>query len=824
MTFTQIISGNSFSKTIIIPEPQKISYKTGIFELSTNNISIGYTDDALEFSAELIANSLLEYHNIEPEIKEGNGNIFLQIADVLPFETELDSAIVLQAYQLTIDPSGISITGLSPKAVFYGAMSLIQLIENTPSNQLQSLDIQDWPDLNIRGVSDDISRGQVSTINNFYRVLDFIARYKMNTYMPYIEDMLEFDSYPSIGKNRGALTKGEVRDIVQYAEERFIDVIPIFQTLGHFENILTQDEFLEYAEFPGAASLNISDEGIYLFLENLLDEVFELFPSEYIHIGADESYDAGKGKSKDLVSNSSLSEVLGNHYKRVYEICKKNNKKVMMYGDILIDNQNILEMIPKDIVIVDWDYNAETNYRSTNVFKEAGFNYLVSPSVWNFKTTFPNYQTGLPNISSYIKNGIDKGSAGMINSNWGDYGAETFKEFSLFGYAWSAQCSWSYDKSKISDFNNKFWADFFGIRDDRLNELYKIFSNQFNQLNWNEVWRHPALNLRSSAWWQSRTNREETINWMEWTLPHAYEIMDEFEPIISRNPDHFELLRYLIYLDYWYINKLKTSHFLQQRLSLMELRGKLKSKKVDKEKIKREIVWIEEELESIDLAGMINQNIVELNTLKDQYEQIWLNYYKPENLGLILDKFNRLISYFKESEQQINNDTINSPEIVSSWIYCAKNRRRSYDKANFKKEFTLKGDVESALLQLIGQGHVKLYVNGEFVGEVFARSSGSLIVELKKYLFVDISNYLKSGRNNIEVRAESYRGNSGAGINVISEIKTDEETRLILSDKTWRSRPADKSNAKWKKPIIKKYRYPVIAPNFQTKRTSWIEK
>ena len=56
----------------------------------------------------------------------------------------------------------------------------------------------------------------------------------------------------------------------------------------------------------------------------------------------------------------------------------------------------------------------------------------------------------------------------MINYNWGDYGAETFKEFVLFGYAWSAQCSWNFDDSKISEFNELFFADFFGINDDRL--------------------------------------------------------------------------------------------------------------------------------------------------------------------------------------------------------------------------------------------------------------------------------------------------------------------------------------------------------------------
>lgn len=818
------VFGGSLSEIAIIPEPQIIKSQNGFFDIASNNISIGYSDEKLEFSAELISSSIAEYHNNYAEVKEGSGSIYLQIVDILPFNTVLDSSVRSQAYLLKIEKSGITIVGLSARAVFYGAMSLVQLIENSISSQLQNMEIVDWPDMNIRGVSDDISRGQVSTIENFYRIIDFIARYKMNTYMLYIEDMLEFDSFPAIGKQRGALSKKEVRDLVDYAGERFIDVIPIFQTLGHFENILTQNEFLEYAEFPGAASLSVSNEKTYTFLENMLKEVFELFPAEYIHIGADESYDVGKGKSKELIAQSGMAKVYADHYMKVYNICKKSNKKVMIYGDILLSYQKILELIPKDIVIIDWNYSANTNYSSTNIFQDAGFEYCVSPSVWNFKTTFPNYQIAIPNIKSYIKNGTENSAFGMINSNWGDYGAETFKEFVLFGYAWSAQCSWSNSKSKISDFNNKFFADFFGISDDRLNELYKTFSNQFNQMQWSEVWRHPVLSLRNNSSWQTKTNREERIAWMEWTLPRAYDILDEFEPIVRRNGDHLELLRYLIYFDYWYINKLRTNYYLQQKLELVTLKKKLKKSKSNNEKIIQEIEWIERELKAVNLLGLVNQNITELNSLKNKYEQLWLNYYKPENLNLVLNKFNRLIAYFKEVGEEIKADTLVSPEIESSWIYCAKNRRRAYDQAEFKIEFTIKGEIEDAKLQLMAGSHAKLYINGKSVGEVFARSSGSLATELKKYLFIEISDYLKSGRNKIEIKAESYRGNTGAGINMISEIKTDNGITVIKSDKTWRTRPASNKNAKWKKPIIKKYKYPIIAPNFKTLRTSWIEK
>jgi hypothetical protein len=81
----------------------------------------------------------------------------------------------------------------------------------------------------------------------------------MNTFMPYIEDVIELSGYPTIGVNRGALTKEEIKELHKFAAENFVDIIPIFQTLGHYENILTQPEFVKYAEFAGAASLDISN-------------------------------------------------------------------------------------------------------------------------------------------------------------------------------------------------------------------------------------------------------------------------------------------------------------------------------------------------------------------------------------------------------------------------------------------------------------------------------------------------------------------------------------------------------------------------------------
>ena len=607
------IFGNNEVKNMIIPIPQRVITANSNYKFASN-LTIGFSNKNLKFTASKIKASLENSFGAEVKISEA-GDIELNIVKTLE-NIDVKESLLKQAYQLIISEDGIEINATTLQGLYYGSMSLVQLIERSVNNQIPTMKILDWPNMELRGISDDISRGQVSNLKNFKRIIDFIARYKMNVYMPYIEDMLQLKSYPSIGKGRGALTNREVKEIVEYAKERYVDVIPAFQTLGHFENILTSKEFVDFAEFPGAASLAVTEKKTYTFLENMLKEVFTLFPSEYINIGADESYDVGSGKSKALTKSIGRAKVHAEHYKKVFNICKENNKKVMMYGDVILNHTDILKLIPKDVIIIDWHYGANTSYPSTDIFNNAGFKFLVSPSVWNFRTTFPTYQIALPNIKTIIKDGLLNGSKGMINSNWGDYGAETFKEFVLFGYAWSAQCSWNYEASDLAIFNNSFFADFFGIDDPKLNSLYKTFSTLFNQIQWHEVFRHPALELPKSAWWAPRINREEVSSWINWTLPDAYKTIEEFENIVPKNKKHFDLLRFLIHLDFWYIKKLEANYYFRSVIKLKELEENIVKSKSKREEINNEIASIKKRLNEDNIDKIIDLNIAELKTLK----------------------------------------------------------------------------------------------------------------------------------------------------------------------------------------------------------------
>jgi hypothetical protein len=803
MLFINVLNSQTLNLPIV-PTPKVVKSFDGVFQLKDNlGISVKISDEDNAHSVELIQKTLREFQRISSSIKT-DGDIVISYIDK-DEQDHIISNLGDEGYILRVLKNKIELKAKTPKGIYYAATSLVQLLEKA-DGKLQLMEIIDWPDMKIRGISDDISRGQVSNLDNFKKIISHIARYKMNTYMPYMEDMLEFEKYPTIGKNRGAMTKAEVKEILDFAKKNFVEVIPIFQTLGHYENILSDKEFLKYAEFPGAASLNVSNDSTYVFLEELLKVVFELFPSEYFHMGADESWDVGLGESKKLVDETNIAVVHANHYKKVYNICKKYNKKVIMYGDILLDHPEILSLIPKDILIVDWQYHVTENYPSTKIIKDAGFNYIVSPSVWNYLSTFPANVNSLPNIKYFVKSGLENESVGMINSNWGDYGAETFKEFVLYNYAWSAQCSWDYAQSNLSKFSKDYFYDFFGTNDERFAIIYETLSNPLNQIIWHEVWRHPLLKFKEPPSWEPQISKATRISWNELTLSKVDEYVNDLKPKTRKNSDHFELLEFIIRLNNWYKLKIETQLQLQN-------------------------VWRDTLITNeSELMGMIDENVKAIESLKKEYRLLWLKYYKESNLNMIEDKFDRLISYFQEIKEIISSKGyLNfNPLLNSKWLYVKANDSSYAAKAEFSTSFELEDNPDEGYLQLLGDTYVKLYINGKFVDQIFARRSLSLLVDYKRILFVNITPYLVKGKNSIEIIAENYNRNRAAGFNLIATLKSNDKEILIKSDDSqsanvkWLGR--ESNSEPWKEVVSKSYPFEVLAPNFKTKRTSWIER
>ena len=314
---TLLLIGNSCSdrKEIdVIPMPRSIEYHSGNFTISPETKF--YTNLSAESRQALT--DYLEGTSLGSvpfaESTTGNNGIELNLCD---------SSIVTgnEAYRIEIDKKGVRLSANTETGIFYGLQTLLQLLNNGDNKTLPALTINDSPRFPYRGLHLDVSR-------HFFdkefvkKQLNAMAYFKMNRLHWHLTDgagwRIEIKKYPRLtsfaawrpfdklndwwvgGRTfceqddpravGGYYTQDDIREVVAYAAERHITIIPEIEMPGHSEEVLATYPELSCSGKPYVnADFCIGTEKTFEFLENVLLEVIDLFPSEYIHIGGDEA-------------------------------------------------------------------------------------------------------------------------------------------------------------------------------------------------------------------------------------------------------------------------------------------------------------------------------------------------------------------------------------------------------------------------------------------------------------------------------------------------------------------------------------------------------
>jgi len=826
----------------VVPYPQSVENIEGEFNFNPEaRIVLGNgSTDAEVFLSKEIQSAIKNHVGFSLTIVNGDqnrtsGDIFIGLAEhsslAGSYATDRFTDLMREeGYLLDIQSDGVFLIAYTSPGLYYGGMSLIQLVENRSGPEiLPGLLITDYPRFRYRGISDDISRGQVSTLENFKTIVQRLARYKQNVYMPYLEDMFRFESHPLIGKGRGALTPEEVKELDDFARKHHVELIPIFQTLGHMENMLLKPEYVDYAEFPGAASLNISDERIYDLLQEFFDEIVPAFSSKYFHMAADESWDVGRGASRDLVSEKGFGEAHAQHFIQVYEMLRDMGKEVIMYADIatglgeaIPGYPEVLDHLPDEITVVYWDYWLQRSYtHKAKILQKAEQPFFVSPGVWNWHPIYPDNLTAPINIRNMAHTGVNTDAIGFINSSWGDYGGETLRELNWLGYAYGAEVSWSPETDSFEKSSTNFIKDFYGTSDIRLQSLYSLLANIGNKINNQDLWQPPFMPPAGTNSWDLNAQFLINFNQIKSNTQLAQEILRELrrEKVVTRNAAHLDYLEFSLKKANLFVEKIESIKFLSQFRTDDYISDEVKKK-------------------SLFLADNM---IAKTEELRDVFTELWLRTNREANLDrLITHYFSRQISYWKEMKEELQRgnhwiDHRNPGTFIyhpDATPYVSRGTRKSH--SYFRKTFNIDDidNLDKMLVQTVGDTYLRIYVNGEKVGESYAKRALSLIVQMARTKFWDITDYLVQGENVIAVESHNYLHAGSAGFSWYSELFFTDGTKLpIYSDSSWivtdtvtnewygiRTDTDD-----WLQAQIVYERVPLLdKPNFEHNRKSWI--
>ncbi len=381
----------------IIPEPVQLVKKTGVY-LLPKDIVIGAANiTAVQFAADYLQKKISQATGYVVKVSDNSAAANIQLL----LNATTNTSIGKEGYELSVTPQNIIIKANQPAGLFYGVQTLLQLLPKEIAGKelvkniewtAPCVEITDYPRFGWRGLMLDVSR-HFFTKEEVKTFIDEMAAYKLNLFHWHLTDdqgwRVEIKSLPkltSVGawnvkrtgrfgsflpikddepRNYGGFyTQDDIKEVVQYAAARFVNVLPEVDVPGHSlaaiaaypelsctpgaekYKVSSGDKFIEWpakGHFYGLLDNTLcpANEKVYPFLDKVMTELAQLFPFEYIHVGGDEcihNYWENNPAIRALMQKEGLktmNAVQGYFEKRLEKIVQSKGKKMMGWDEIL---------------------------------------------------------------------------------------------------------------------------------------------------------------------------------------------------------------------------------------------------------------------------------------------------------------------------------------------------------------------------------------------------------------------------------------------------------------------------------------------------------
>lgn len=401
-------SPSDLSAESIIPKPVSVTSTGDYFNLTSNTAILVSGDSELSGIGHHLASYIETATGFSPSVSEtagepGKGSIFLTTAD-------LDPVLGNEGYELVITRRGIKIAGREPEGVFRGIQTLRQLFPVTKpddtsrpvSIKIATGTVSDYPAYSYRGAMLDVSRHFFGP-DVVKKFVDYVAMYRMNSLHLHLSDdqgwRIEIKSWPNLAVHGGSTqvgggaggyyTQEEFADIVKYASERYITIVPEIEMPSHSNAALASYPELNCSgKAPelytgtrvGFSSFCTNKEITYKFVDDVVREVSSLCPGPWFHIGGDESH------------STKLSDYIP-FINRVQDIVASYGKQMIGWDEIAHSS------LRTDAVAQHW-----ANIPNAQKAVEQGARILMSPAVKAYMDM--KYDSTIPigyNWAAYIE-------------------------------------------------------------------------------------------------------------------------------------------------------------------------------------------------------------------------------------------------------------------------------------------------------------------------------------------------------------------------------------------------------------------------------------
>jgi len=412
-----------------------------------------------------------------------------------------------EAYRLTIRAADIEVAAASDAGAYYGVQTLRALLavgagpqgrekgdrhlrdeervapEPVPA-EIPCGVIEDRPDFARRGVYLDCSRGKVPTLSTLKQLVERLGHWKVNELQLYVENVFTFRKHPAIGVGYSPFTPEEIIALQEHCRAHHVRLVGSLASFGHMEKILQLPEYQHLGEMagfhglPGGTTLCPLDDGSIALVADLYSEFVPLFDAVDFNVCCDETWELGKGRSEAQAKRVGLGRVYLGFLLKLRELCGKYGKRMNAWADIVLEHPEVLGDVPKDIVMLNWDYDPSgSRIPRTHEIVEAGLPLVVCPGTAAWISHGSRLKQSLANVANFAAEGRKQGAEGLLNTDWGDGGHRNPLGASMHGFAHGAAHSWNGGAVDDATFTERFCRHYFRQTDDKLAAYVRLLGS-----------------------------------------------------------------------------------------------------------------------------------------------------------------------------------------------------------------------------------------------------------------------------------------------------------------------------------------------------------